>query len=1578
MYRQLTPASQLLDPDAWPGDFIQSDRDNLLDSIYVVDSSFAVGPSSLALSLRILFDGELALSFPGFEGIALVLGVPAEELPLPEPEDGFTSDSGPGEGWTELALSLKVDADGWRLTLRDTSFELRFADSVLRPVDGSDVVKIGMRGDLTIDDAFDITFSGFDAFDLAACEIGRTGLILAASGVTLDLARLSSPPAVLAAGFDEAFLGVYLEAATVQLPDWLTAADGELIVLGVSNAALGSGGFGGTLSYAGGELAARLFGFSIALQTANLAFVQNVITGGTIAGRLTLPFFDAALGVAVSIGPDGGARVQITDVDAASDGLATVPLGGLGSVQLSSLEIDVAGTPAIAIGGTLVPGDLAGLLLPTAAIERLRIAADGTVALEGDGLTLQDQAVVDLYGFQMEVTAVSFGTEERLGTPWNWFGFAGSVRLGEGLPAGASSMGMRVLSERGGGGFAVELDDVSCSFGIPGVLTIAGSVSLQGQELVGGVLFKLSSMDLAVNASLVAGHQEAQGERFSYFKVDLDASLPLGIPLGSTGLALYGFAGLFAQNMVPDQAFRPLDGEELDWFRHWYTDWDEPWTAQRGGLGLGVGVTLGTVADNGFTFADQVALVFSFPGPIIMLQGVGNILRPRSSLPDDSTFTSLILFDGAAGDLLAALAMSYALPADGPLAGRLLEAGGTAEAYFDLNDADNWHVYLGEKPQERRIRASAMGLFQADAYLMLDKPTLKAGVSIGYTDGWDFEVVAATLEAWLGADAKLSWAPQHLKAGLDFRGQLKLEDFGAGMGLSLEAGVDVEVPTPYSVELELEVTLDLPWPLDDLELTIDLEWSEQAEPSPEAPVVHEACALASVTTDAWTLPLASDPNTENDDRFYPSRDGQVLTVPLDARPALVFNRNVEDVRGIGTPRPASGPEIVESEINGTYEFRYRLTGLMLQKWAVRELGVEEWTGDRDVTDPVRGDTLKGLKVYGSWQATGDAAGTQLELYGDGPFSFCRDNASTRSGQASDAPPWTPYVDGFLSTRPTYPAAGLGAAAVDFEAFATSQNLGHRFVHAGLTFESGADIVISDTTAVGGRKCIRLAQQVSLVIRFPEPVGRLVLTLQGLASPGGLPLTRRATVRGTPADGTTVNQAVGLGEALDEPIIKEVALDERFVGVTSLELRGYLAYLLGLGYIPAASLDEVGDLVEAGQRLLEPRPLLLPETDYRLTIWTETVTTTPAGTTSAPQVRYAFFRTGGPPTDLTPYLATTVPAHGNGPHFGGYDLRFEFNQSYVLAMYGEELTLDVVDDNGLRVGIGEDTGRPILVRAGVVASAAYALTSWLGALTDAELLDVEAIELPENDVLVSWLDGPALLPAGRRLEARLVYRGSPVLALPFTTSRYADFSALVGAFSPTVWNEALPDGMPTATGLEELQAIAAERAAASGRFTDAEGAQFERALYDLLGSDTRPIPLRPELTALCSNGEALALLMEMPEPPEWDRLSLAIHNARGAINATVVRGRDRTRALLLIPGLARRPRPRPWAPDAYTLTLAYVLDPGDATLPVLSRRGASLPEAPPAVTLVVTALEPPAGRPSCAETAADLRETAGRP
>ena len=124
----------------------------------------------------------------------------------------------------EAAAGRPARPVGPRQRIVSALFDVIGCEGLLRPAGGSEAVRIALRGDVTVDDAFEISVSGFDDFSLSLCEIGRTGLLLEASRVTLDLSRTESPPEVLSAGFDAGFLGLAMRSGTVQLPEWLTRA----------------------------------------------------------------------------------------------------------------------------------------------------------------------------------------------------------------------------------------------------------------------------------------------------------------------------------------------------------------------------------------------------------------------------------------------------------------------------------------------------------------------------------------------------------------------------------------------------------------------------------------------------------------------------------------------------------------------------------------------------------------------------------------------------------------------------------------------------------------------------------------------------------------------------------------------------------------------------------------------------------------------------------------------------------------------------------------------------------------------------------------------------------------------------------------------------------------------------------------------------------------------------------------------------------------------------------------------------------------------------------------------------------
>src|SRR4029077_16575776 len=142
----------------------------------------------------------------------------------------------------------------------------------------------------------------------------------------------------------------------------------------------------------------------------------------------------------------------------------------------------------------------------------------------------------------------------------------------------------------------------------------------------GAIKLKLAALDMELDATLVIGSASGPRGDYTFFAIYLGVELPAGIPLFSTGLALYGMAGLFAAQMEPNK------GEAEGWYENpdgsngWdmrpgggVTDLAEKWKPNLGSLAFGVGATIGTLPDNGHSFHGKFLLIIVFPGPIVLL-----------------------------------------------------------------------------------------------------------------------------------------------------------------------------------------------------------------------------------------------------------------------------------------------------------------------------------------------------------------------------------------------------------------------------------------------------------------------------------------------------------------------------------------------------------------------------------------------------------------------------------------------------------------------------------------------------------------------------------------------------------------------------------------------------------------------------------------------------------------------------------------------------------------------------------------------------------------------------------------------
>ena len=296
---------------------------------------------------------------------------------------------------------------------------------------------------------------------------------------------------------------------------------------------------------------------------------------------------------------------------------------------------------------------LAGLDWPSFELNGLTISSDGKVNVDGGWITLPELKTLDFHGFKIEISQLGFGAEEDNGADYNWVGFSGGVQIVSGLPLRGGVEGLKVMWSIAGNPPKLEIGGVSLGFEIEKYSTlmarptsstrkiprirITGYVDLKGQGTVGLIPLNGAGFD----AQFIAG----DNGQYKFFYLFIDVAIPVGIPVLPPALGLYGLAGLFAYNMTLD--YPKLVKYENEASRPKMTD-VENWINEEGSMAFGAGVTIGTLADNGFTVKAKVVFAIMIPGPVILIEGYAKLL----SFEEAYLFRVLAVLDVPSGRFL--------------------------------------------------------------------------------------------------------------------------------------------------------------------------------------------------------------------------------------------------------------------------------------------------------------------------------------------------------------------------------------------------------------------------------------------------------------------------------------------------------------------------------------------------------------------------------------------------------------------------------------------------------------------------------------------------------------------------------------------------------------------------------------------------------------------------------------------------------------------------------------------------------------------------------------------------------------
>lgn len=765
----------------------------------------------------------------------------------------------------ESLIVPKIDAS------LEVTLAVEFPQSILIPlVNGEPTTDPSLKSMLSFGkaDFFFGTTSGIGyTTDLQATltpsQIGNTGLTIAVSNAKLDLSTKTTLPEVAADGRGPDFVGVYIGYAEIGFPKFWevpeagrpTNPNDRCKIIG-KNLLIGTGGLSGSFSLVGtpseGVLRTRFggdgsnpnSGFSIELDQFDIRFHQGSLVDSTILGKLTVPGFSGTIDVKVTIDNQGFEVV------------ATVPGFTFGIPNIFSFTVNTLkigkrnGRFFIGTSGQLailasIPGSSDPFIQQPIDIQKLVIWSNGEIELEGGSVVLPKAVTLKAGPVELSVTAVHMGSHEQLyggqNRHYRFYGFDGGIDTGAGgVDARGEGIKYYFSVDDGPGKPAhryLRIESIHVDITIPGdapaedaAVILKGYLSMKNggasndpnsaREYTGSVSLSLPKLDIAGGAGMRMSPDTGA------FLVDIFLELSSPIPLGTTGLGIYGFRGLVGSDYVASKHAAGISDEET-----WFSYYRKPQIGvnvekfeQRDGFSFGAGVSLATTADSGTAFSSKLFFLLSIP-ELFMLEGQAAVLSKRIGLDTtaDPPFYAAIFISPSG--VQAGFQATFDLPMDGAMKGDLAKINARLEMAFFRGRSNGWYINLGkDSPENERIQARILNLFDMYAYFMLSAAGIKAGAGASWSLEKKFGPAKVGLGASLDLGGRINFRPVQVGGFVKVAGYAEVSVFGLGFRIDVRAELSAEAPDPFVVSGSFELKIKTPWPLPDVNISCGLTW----------------------------------------------------------------------------------------------------------------------------------------------------------------------------------------------------------------------------------------------------------------------------------------------------------------------------------------------------------------------------------------------------------------------------------------------------------------------------------------------------------------------------------------------------------------------------------------------------------------------------------------------------------------------------------------------------------------------------------------------------------------------------------
>ena len=407
---------------------------------------------------------------------------------------------------------------------------------------------------------------------------------------------------------------------------------------------------------------------------------------------------------------------------------------------------------------------------------------------------------------------------------------------------------------------APELTAFAAGVDIPGALRGRGYMELNENEIKGQIDLTIVPVQVRIAAGVGVANINEGGRKATGVIIALEVEFPVAIPLANSGLGIYGFLGLFAMHYRRKEAVSPTMAPALAWLKdvaHGNPMDIAAWEPKIDTWAFGIGAIVGTMGSS-VIFNLKGVLLLELPGPRLLLVMKANLL---AVLPDlkgsaEGTFLAVIDLDMGRGTLTIGISIQFDIKP-------LLEIRIPVEAFFNFNDTQDWHLYLGRFIDQ--IHAKIFEVFEGSGYLMLsgkgfgNGPTdekiagglpvpvsgfaISTGLHVSIV--WGSKNIGLYAEVAAGFDAVLGFDPFLLAGKLYLRGTLHLFiiDLSAWADLTVEIG---ELPDKSKVSrISGEICGKVEFFFFDIEGCVHFAVGATSVPAVEPPELFQSLRLIS-------------------------------------------------------------------------------------------------------------------------------------------------------------------------------------------------------------------------------------------------------------------------------------------------------------------------------------------------------------------------------------------------------------------------------------------------------------------------------------------------------------------------------------------------------------------------------------------------------------------------------------------------------------------------------------------------------------------------------------------------------------